>query len=102
MSTDYYLRCLDCDDQLSLDNMRNPEWLFKLWNKREQIAAMDALVQEFFREHKDHHVTVFDEYGREWDECGAWVKCETCGHDHHCNLKKGHDGPCRPPKKGTP
>lgn len=116
MSTDFYLRCTDCDEQMSLDNIRNPEWLLELWGKREQIGALNDFLSHFdmqlerfgsticvgfFEQHKDHHVTVFDEYGREWDECGTWVKCEACGHDHHCKMKRGHDGPCRAPTKGT-
>jgi len=74
----------------------------------EVFKAIDELFSsgiaarlQWFRDHANHELAVFDEYGRREEGCKRETNCNSCGSTMaHCNLPANHDGPCRNPKKG--
>lgn len=111
MSTDYGFRCIDCNLDSIIDNARYGDvselrkWLTilpELKTVRNAGVRVDAdrgfyqfeCAIDFAIKHFDagHQVTVADEYGRVWDQCGARVDCGECGHGTWCTLTEKHDG----------
>jgi hypothetical protein len=54
------------------------------------------LPLEWFKVHASHHIEIFDEYGDRMGDCNKSVGCKACGHQDHCQIKRGHEGPCLP------
>lgn len=118
MSNYWHLRCLDCKSDCEFPRGNHVgEALIELWNGREAIIAaafagvevqadyqfeLRGIDEGWWRDHKDHDVKPFSEYGYAWDECTEYVECGECGHRERCGLKDKHKGPHgRPKRKGA-
>lgn len=119
MSCHYDVYCLDCDDNLGIQdaNHRNKEMhaliklapaivAFKRVMDREEDAFQDSGLEievtilwgkrldlKWFVQHEGHALMVRDEYGHLHDECGAYFNCEACNHRERCQRPARHDGP---------
>lgn len=121
MSCSYEFRCLTCPAQWDGGDNSNHsgEEMARVLAQRYPLAVFGRIVNdinndlerlfgldwrrlggmaEWFAEHATHDVRVFDEYGREWDRCGEWVKCPGagCHATNPCKLERGHDGDHKP------
>lgn len=116
MSTDYGYGCADCGKVVEVENARS----FQIPILRAGLLHLDAIkalmdadfdvrigehyygfinAVEFALEHRalGHRVGVFDEYGREYDQCHEYIQCPCCKSTNgKCALKHGHDGPHLP------
>lgn len=112
MSTDWHIKCVDCDDVHRFDdaNHRDDEMVM-LIRHADSIAAIAELQAEgvfqidwtyghygrvdaaWFKRHLGHQLMPIDEYGRLLDQCHDYVYCGECGTQHKCALKLNHDGP---------
>ena len=123
MSTDWNIRCVECDDVHQFSDANHQEaMMLKLIRHRDAIAALAPLFSEphtrdditfrlyyghidpvWFAKHAGHKLVPHDEYGRDLNQCQDRVRCDA-GHSHDCTLPDGHDGPHRhvTPTKETP
>ena len=114
MSCDWDVRCLDCQEDLGIDNANHAVELMRvIITHVKEIAAIDPFLKAadragyfidfsfgsgsyiqtaWFVKHADHRLAPVNEYGQLDGECGAWVSCPECKHDEHCRLPKGHAG----------
>jgi hypothetical protein len=114
MSCYWDVRCLDCGEDLGIDNANHAvELMRSLVAHAKTLAALDPFVKEvgrtghfidfsfgcgsslhtaWFVKHADHRLVGVNEYGRLDDECGTRISCPTCGKDDHCRRLAGHDG----------
>lgn len=110
MSTDWNIRCVDCNVVHKFDDANHQDDLMVILIKhRDAIAALAPLLTEcrdiefrvyyggidaaWFAAHAGHKLIPHDEYGRDLDQCRDRVDCASCGANHHCTLPYEHEGP---------
>jgi hypothetical protein len=109
VSTDYHIRCKTCGADHHFNDANHQSDLMRaLILHRDAIAALAPLVGgsdlelrtyygtvsvSWFAEHAGHDLAVWDEYGREFPNCGTRYDCACCGKRDYCALVAGHDGP---------
>jgi hypothetical protein len=113
MSTDWNIKCLDCDDTHYFNDANCcDEEMAVLVKHAAAIAALRPLVSEFgrrgytlelsfshgrvdvdwFAAHAGHRLAPISEYGHFMDQCHEYVEC-VCGSMKRCTRLPGHDGP---------
>lgn len=110
MSTDWQIRCVDCDECGCMQENRGFEWVQNVIRCAPALVMLhdlsterDMCVQhvtgwhagnvdlDFITKHRGHRLVPHDEYGRDDLQCFERVTCE-CGASHHCILDEGHEG----------
>jgi hypothetical protein len=114
MSTDWNIKCVDCDEIHHFDDANHQDDRMLLLIKHaDAIAALAELSTElgdqlnfrlgysgcygsidpaWFRKHLGHNLMPIDEYGRMLDQCREHVYCGECKTRHRCGLKLNHEG----------
>lgn len=121
MSTDWNIRCVDCNDtHIFNDANRMCDLMVLLIEHAPAIAALAPLLKaspdvqfaagyggtygsidpSWFATHLGHRLRPIDEYGGLLGQCWKYLGCSECGATRHCALDDSHDGPCDP--KATP
>jgi hypothetical protein len=117
MSTDYGFKCLDCNEQRIVDNLRSGN-VSLLRSVLDNITAITQLTTagfdvsaadcsgfygmgeaiRFVADHqgKQHLVAISDEYGAVWGSCTKHLTCPTCRSSCNCNRDDKHEGECKP------
>lgn len=117
MSTDWGIRCVDCNEYGCEQENRGLEWVQNIIRCAPAIVALydastdrDMTVQHkdgawagyvdmaFIAKHRGHRLAPCDEYGRDFHQCLHDFTCEHCDTRHPCTLDAGHEGPHQ---KGT-
>lgn len=111
MSTDWNIKCLDCDDEHRFNDASHcDEEMAVLVKHAAAIAALHPLVSEFARTydlelsfshgrvhidwffaHAGHRLVSISEYGHFMDQCHEYVNCN-CGSSRRCTKPPGHEG----------
>ena len=110
MSCSYDIRCLDCSVDVGFDINHGKDAMVKVLAMRGELTALAKRMAHirdlwlggqhhdlpawicWFAEHGEHRLAVFDEYGREMDQCRDWHICPTCKHSSPCALQEKHAG----------
>jgi len=112
VSTDWNIRCVDCNVVCRFNDANHQDgFMRKLIKHRDAIAALAPLLAEasrddlslhtywgdvdaaFFAAHAGHKLVPHNEYGDDDDQCPHWAKCDACGNHESCTLVDGHEGP---------
>lgn len=118
MSTDWNIRCRDCDEVHGFDDANHREDLMAvLIEHAAAIAALAPLLKatssiasdvelrtpwgavdvDWFAKHLGHRLVPHDEYGRDLGQCWKSVPCSECKCSHRpCTLALDHEGGCTP------
>jgi hypothetical protein len=112
VSTDYGFKCRECNETREINNARHymVQHLRAILDNLTAVESVMAIggmsvkfdgcygdegsAMQFAIDHRKlgHFVVVADEYGREWNECGARVDCCECKSTRWCTLTTGHEG----------
>ena len=110
MSTDWNIRCVDCNSVHHFDDANHEtELMFGLIKHAQAFAAMAPLLEgiswvwlrtqygevdtDWFAQHAAHRLVPHDEYGNDYGQCLENVTCGECGDRRQCRLSGGHTGP---------
>jgi hypothetical protein len=109
MSTDWNIKCLDCNVEHGFDNANHQDEL--MWTLIKHAGAIGALAPllaepradvefrtywgrldaQWFAEHATHRLVPISEYGHLATQCQEYVTCE-CGSMRRCALDQAHEG----------
>jgi hypothetical protein len=110
MSTDWNIKCLDCDDTHYFNDANHRDREMAILVKHSKvISALAPLEEEFgyslslsfggygevdvrwFAKHAGHRLVPINEYGGYMDQCHEFVKCR-CGSSSRCTKLPDHEG----------
>lgn len=107
MSTDWNVKCLDCDDVCTFDDANHQDVLMSMLCKHaEAIAALAPLLASacielrtdygpidatWFARHVGHRLRPISEYGDLLGQCAEHLPCQ-CGVLQRCILDAEHGG----------
>ncbi len=110
MSTDWNVKCLDCNTEHHFNGANHQDELMaQLCKHANAIADIAPLLLNsdvtletlwgqvdaaWFARHKGHTLAPINEYGDLLGQCAERIRCCEYGHVYRCKLASGHTGSC--------